>query len=258
MAVLQWRCLFYPAITRDNSKLILNPKLHFTAINRGATMAVLQSRCLFYPAITRDNPTLTLTLTLTLKLPLFPQKTIFKKKSYFRFVNQTQSEKLLWYVLYTAPRAEKKVQIELQKKGFKTFLPVQRTLKQWSDRKKWIEEPLFKSYIFIETELEKNYYDILNTNGIVKFINFEKKPVVVNYREIETIQLLLGYTDGIEATDEVFEIGQKVDVIAGPLLGLNGLLVQKNGSHQFLMELETIHQKILINIPSNFLRIVTE
>ncbi len=173
-------------------------------------------------------------------------------------MNQTQSEKLLWYVLYTAPRAEKKVQIELQKKGFKTFLPVQRTLKQWSDRKKWIEEPLFKSYIFIETELEKNYYDILNTNGIVKFINFEKKPVVVNYREIETIQLLLGYTDGIEATDEVFEIGQKVDVIAGPLLGLNGLLVQKNGSHQFLMELETVHQKILINIPSNFLRIVTE
>ena len=244
--MLQWRCLFYLAITRDNPTLTL----YFTAINRGATIAVF--------VLPGDNSRQS-KLTLTLKLPPCSlPKTIFKKKSYFRLVNQTQSEKLLWYVLYTAPRAEKKVQIELQKKGFKTFLPVQRTLKQWSDRKKWIEEPLFKSYIFIETELEKNYYDILNTNGIVKFINFEKKPVVVNYREIETIQLLLGYTEGIEATDEVFEIGQKVDVIAGPLLGLNGLLVQKNGSHQFLMELETIHQKILINIPSNFLRIVTE
>jgi transcription elongation factor/antiterminator RfaH len=173
-------------------------------------------------------------------------------------VQNIQSEKLLWYVLYTAPRAEKKVQIELQKKGFKIFLPLQRTLKQWSDRKKWVEEPLFKSYIFIETELEKNYYDILNTHGVVKFINFEKKPVVVNYKEIETIQLLLGYTEGMEATEENFDLGQKVEVIAGPLLGLNGLLVQKNGTSHFMMELETIHQKILVNIPSNFLRIVAE
>ncbi len=173
-------------------------------------------------------------------------------------MNQTQSEKLLWYVLYTAPRAEKKVQIELQKKGFKIFLPLQRTLKQWSDRKKWVEEPLFKSYIFIETELEKNYYDILNTHGVVKFINFEKKPVIVNQREIETIQLLLGYTDGMEVTEDIFEIGQKVEVVAGPLIGLNGLLVQKNGNNHFMMELETINQKILINIPANFLRIVSE
>ena len=173
-------------------------------------------------------------------------------------MNQTQSEKPNWYVLYTAPRAEKKVQIELQKKGFKIFLPLQRTLKQWSDRKKWIEEPLFKSYIFIETELEKNYYDILNTHGVVKFINFEKKPVIVNQREIETIQLLLGYTEGMEVTDDIFEIGQKVEVAAGPLIGLDGLLVQKNGNNHFMMELETINQKILINIPANFLRIVTE
>ncbi|MFY8019600.1 MAG: UpxY family transcription antiterminator [Bacteroidia bacterium] len=172
-------------------------------------------------------------------------------------MNQTPSEKLLWYVLYTSPRAEKKVQIELEKKGFKTFLPLQRTLKQWSDRKKWVEEPLFKSYIFIETELEKNYYDILNTPGIVKFINFERKPVVVNVKEIETIRLLMGYTEGIEATEEAFEIGQIVEVIAGPLLGLNGLLVQKNGKSHFMVELEAIHQKILIHIPTNFLRIAS-
>ena len=168
-----------------------------------------------------------------------------------------QSVNSFWYVLYTAPRAEKKVQLELEKKGFKTFLPLQRTLKQWSDRKKWVEEPLFKSYIFIETELEKNYYDILNTPGIVKFINFEKKPVVVNYKEIETIRLLLGYKEGIEATEEVFEIGQIVEVIAGPLLGLSGLLVQKNGKSHFMVELEAIHQKILVHIPTNFLRIVS-
>jgi transcription elongation factor/antiterminator RfaH len=163
-----------------------------------------------------------------------------------------------WYVFYTFSRKEKKIKEYLEKKGVEVFLPLLKIRKQWSDRKKWVEEPLFKSYIFIETELEKNYYDILNTNGIVKFINFEKRPVVVNQKEIETIQLLLGYTEGMEATDENFDIGQKVEVVAGPLLGLNGLLVQKNGNNHFMMELETIHQKILINIPSNFLRIVAE
>ncbi len=55
--MLQQRCLFYPAITRDNPKLTLKLTLYFTAINRGATIALLQSRCIFYPAITRDNPT---------------------------------------------------------------------------------------------------------------------------------------------------------------------------------------------------------
>ena len=70
--------------------------------------------------------------------------------------NNTNTQTARWYLLYTKPRAEKKVALELGLKGYELFLPLQRTLKQWSDRKKWVEEPLFKGYIFIYTVLEKN------------------------------------------------------------------------------------------------------
>ncbi len=63
----------------------------------------------------------------------------------FPMIAENKKENITcWYLLYTNPRAEKKVALELQKKGFEVFLPLQRTLKVWSDRKKWVEEPLFK------------------------------------------------------------------------------------------------------------------
>jgi transcription antitermination factor NusG len=89
------------------------------------------------------------------------------------------------------PAQKKKLPLELQKKGYEVFLPLQKTLKTWSDRKKWVEEPLFKSYLFIETELEANYYTILNTPGIVKFISFQSHPAIVDPREINLVKLLV-------------------------------------------------------------------
>lgn len=159
-----------------------------------------------------------------------------------------------WYVLYTNPRAEKKVDLELRKKGFETFLPIRKTLKQWSDRKKLVEEPLFRSYMFIRIELEKHYYEVLNTIGVVKFISFEKKPVPISDSEIKTIHLILGNFEHIEVTEENLEPGEFVEIIAGPLIGKKGVLLDKKGNHQFALELEGINQKILIKIPLEYLR----
>ncbi len=161
-----------------------------------------------------------------------------------------------WYLLYTNPRAEKKVAEELQMKGFEVFLPLQRTLKVWSDRKKWVEEPLFKSYLFINTQLERNYYQILNTTGIVKFVSFQGSPAKVDQREITMVKLLLGqHSDLIEQSHPVepFLMGEPVTVIAGPLLGIQGKLIATRSGDKMLIELETMQQNILITIPSNFL-----
>ena len=79
-----------------------------------------------------------------------------------------------WYPVYTNPRAEKKAQTALQNKGILTYLPLRRQQKQWSDRKKWVEEPLFKSYIFVYiTEQEQT--EVLMTKGIARFIYFGNK-----------------------------------------------------------------------------------
>ena len=75
-----------------------------------------------------------------------------------------------WYALYTRPRHEKTVYERLSEKEFDTYLPLVKRVSQWKDRKKKIEEPLFKSYLFCNFEY-KYRFDVLETNGIVKIIN---------------------------------------------------------------------------------------
>lgn len=171
-------------------------------------------------------------------------------------VENKKDNNTCWYLLYTNPRAEKKVALELQKKGFEVFLPLQRTLKVWSDRKKWMEEPLFKSYLFIHTELERNYYQILNTTGIVKFVSFQGSPAKVDQREITLVKLLLGNFADLNPVAEPVEAmvpGELVTIIAGPLIGTQGKLIATRSGDKVLIELETMQQNLLITIPSNFL-----
>jgi transcription antitermination factor NusG len=187
-------------------------------------------------------------------------------------MTQERDVKAHWYLLYTNPRFEKKVEAELFKRGYEVFLPMHKTLKHWSDRKKWVEEPLFKSYIFIYTVLEKEYFDILNVTGIVKFVNFENKPAVVDSREIALVRLMLGVVgDKIEVNsiseivnggDEKWEmngvkweVGEEVEVIAGPLIGTKGKLIYKNGNKLLQIELESMQQSLLVSMPVEFVKV---
>src|SRR5690606_37050220 len=90
------------------------------------------------------------------------------------------------------PRAEKRTATELQKRGIKVYLPIQKTLKQWSDRKKWVEEPLFKSYLFVWIS-HREYDTVLQTYGIVRFIFFSGKVAYVPQQQMEFLQQ---YLDG--------------------------------------------------------------
>jgi transcription antitermination factor NusG len=169
-------------------------------------------------------------------------------------INKTQ--KAHWYLLYTKPRAEKKVAVELALKGYECYLPLQRSLKQWSDRKKWVEEPLFKSYLFINTELEKNFYAILNTPGVVKFVNFERQPAVVDVRELELVKRLMGEVDIHFSSIELdsMQLGDEVEIIAGPLIGHRGRLGKIQGPNKVILTLSSIQQGLAVTLPSEFIR----
>ena len=71
-----------------------------------------------------------------------------------------------WWALYTKPRHEKKAKLEIEKKGITVYLPLNRVLRQWSDRKKWIEEPLFPGYIFIHGDAVERHQAV-QSNGVV-------------------------------------------------------------------------------------------
>ena len=97
-----------------------------------------------------------------------------------------KAEKTPWYALYVHSRAEKKVYERLVEMGMEAYLPLITRMKQWSDRMKKVEEPLFKSYLFVRSD-EKNHYEILSIPGVTKFVTFEKKAVVVPENQINAV-----------------------------------------------------------------------
>jgi transcription antitermination factor NusG len=103
--------------------------------------------------------------------------------------------KMQWYAVYTKPRWEKKVYALLLEQGMQAYCPLNKVRKKWSDRVKWVEEPLFKSYVFVKldaTEMTK----VRMVNGVVNFVYWLGKPAVVRDNEIETIRKFLNdYTE---------------------------------------------------------------
>ncbi|MBK6963976.1 MAG: UpxY family transcription antiterminator [Bacteroidales bacterium] len=162
---------------------------------------------------------------------------------------------LQWYACYTKPRAEKVVHQRLVHSEIESYLPVQRTRRKWSDRIKWVDEPLFRSYIFVRVNVP-DFIKVLQTEGIVRFITFERKAVPIPETQIEAIRMLLGQGVELEVTTERIKPGQAIEVQAGPLMGIRGELVEYRGNRKVLVRLGEIGQGILVTIgPESLLRI---
>jgi len=132
-----------------------------------------------------------------------------------------------WHALYVRSRFEKKVYDQLCDMGIKAYLPLIERVKQWSDRRKKVEEPLFQSYLFVCNN-EKEHLDITSLSGVVRFVTFEHEPVVVPESEIVAIK---HYIDDYEQDkeemamrNEDLKIGQLVRITHGPMQGLIGRL----------------------------------
>lgn len=155
-----------------------------------------------------------------------------------------------WYALYVKSRAEKKVLTQLEEQGVEAFLPLVTRIKQWSDRKKKVEEPLFRSYVFVHST-EKEHYPILNVYGVVRFVTFEHKAVVVPDNQIIAIKRYIDdfkeEEDNLKNTE--LKEGQMVRIIAGPLTGLTGQLKSVKNKKYLIVYIEAVGQYIPVNIP---------
>ncbi len=158
-----------------------------------------------------------------------------------------------WYAIYTKPRTEKKALIELEEKGIETYLPIFKTLRQWSDRKKWVEEPLFKSYIFVKVS-EKEYYDAINIFHTVRYITFEGKAVPIPQQQIEAIKVYITQEENLNIDMSSYKSGQAVRIIEGPMKGLQGTLVRVTGQNKVRIEIDGVGKAVYINIPGAYIR----
>jgi len=163
-----------------------------------------------------------------------------------------------WLVVYTRSRAEKKVELELQIKEIESFLPMQKKLRQWKDRKKWVEMPLMSGYCFVHIT-RKEYDLVLQTNNVVCYVRFEGKAAVVPDRQIDALkQMLKQYDFEVNVTTENFARGTKVEVIDGPMIGLRGELIKARGKNKFIIRFNQINSVVSVEIPADHLSLLPE
>ena len=162
-----------------------------------------------------------------------------------------------WYAAYTNPRAERKVFEQLRKRDIEVFLPVHNVLKQYKNRKKKVEEVLFKSYIFVRIT-SKSYLEVLNIKGVVRFVSFEGKPFPVPENQIEIVKRIISNEVVFNVEDTVYSKGDKVEIIEGPLKGLKGDLVNIKGNYKVAMVLDNLHKTIFVDIDQRCLRSLIE
>ncbi|MDN3686540.1 UpxY family transcription antiterminator [Cyclobacterium jeungdonense] len=167
------------------------------------------------------------------------------------------TEKLHWYVMYTAPRAEKKVAQRLKEKDFRVYLPIIEEIRQWSDRKKKVQKPLFNGYLFVHTSKER-LWESLQVSGAVKFINFSGEHAVVQQNEIDAIQRVIETGVAVEVDTGNIEQGEKVHILGGPLQGLTGECIQKSNQDYFIIRIPSINQSMLVKVPRKFLEVIRE
>ncbi|MBK5246932.1 MAG: UpxY family transcription antiterminator [Peptostreptococcaceae bacterium] len=163
-----------------------------------------------------------------------------------------------WYAVYVKSRTEKKAQAELQFKEIETFLPLQRKLRQWSDRKKWVEMPLISGYLFVRIG-RKEHDAVLQSNYVVSYVRFEGSAAIIPDNQIDYLKMMLQHENlEIEITRERLEPGQIIEIIAGPMIGLQGKLVKIKGKNKVAIVLEQLGYSALIEILSEDIRVLEE
>ncbi|NHE55617.1 UpxY family transcription antiterminator [Cyclobacterium plantarum] len=167
------------------------------------------------------------------------------------------TEKYNWYVMYTAPRAEKKVAQRLKEKGTEVYLPIIEELRQWSDRKKKVQRPLFNGYLFVYTSKER-LWEALQISGAVKFINFSGEHAVVHQNEIDTIQRIIETGVAVEVDTDDIDTGEQVKILGGALQGFQGECIQKSNQDYFIIRIPSINQSMLVKVSRKFLEVIKQ
>lgn len=157
-----------------------------------------------------------------------------------------------WYVIYTRSRFEKKVEEDLNKNNIEAYCPKRWVEKQWSDRKKMVEEPLFRSYVFVKM-MEHQKYDILNTNGVVKFVQFKGDLAKIREEEIDHIKAILNQYDHNQLLIDQLEVNQMVTIGSGAFIDRQGRVLESKGN-KIVILLEELGIRIEVDQGKNILQ----
>lgn len=156
-----------------------------------------------------------------------------------------------WMAIYTAPRAEKKVRERLEDKEIESYLPLKKVKRQWSDRTRIVEVPVISSYVFVKC-CDQKRREVLQTNGALNFVFYRGRPAVIRDEEMKRMWKFLSDYEYMDLEVVRLELGQKVNIEAGPLKGKSGEVLYAKGTKVGL-RLESLGLQIKAEVEGSLL-----
>ena len=169
---------------------------------------------------------------------------------------QPAVDQLSWFALHVNSRKVNWIAAHLLGQGYQCFLPKYKALRQWSDRKKEIELPLFPGYIFSRFDPLQRL-PILKTPGVLQIVGYRRTPVPIDEQEIQAIQRMTA--SGLPRQPWPYlEIGDQVRVTAGALRGLEGILVSHKGNHRLVLSVSLLQRSVAVELDSSAVQSLRE
>lgn len=162
-----------------------------------------------------------------------------------------------WYLVYTRPRQENKVVNYLSQKQINHFLPKVKTVRQWHDRKKVVNMPLFPSYVFVNLSSEKDFYNVLNVDGVCSYVKHCNKAVIVPDNILLQMDLFVQNGEQISVSEYCFQAGQNLQIENGSLTGLSCEVVQFDGKDKILVRVDLLNRNLLVDLPLKYLSLMS-
>lgn len=158
-----------------------------------------------------------------------------------------------WYVIYTQSRAEKKTANRLKELGYEIYCPLQEEVRQWSDRRKKVKVPVFRSYVFIQLDnYSKECVEVLQTPGVVRFLWWLGKPAIVRDAEMDNLQQFLEeYKD--TAIRVTYHKGEMVEIKQGPFKEYKGTIIDMD-RRKAVLHLESLGLTLRVQLPLTMLK----
>jgi len=163
-----------------------------------------------------------------------------------------------WYAIYTRANSEKKLFENLCKKNIECYLPVRKVLKYFCDRKKWVEEPLFRGYIFVKVSY-REFFEVLNTTGAVCYISFGGRAQSIPEVQINNVKTFLAQSESeITVSYDRIQKGESVEILYGSFKGIQGEVVSILGQSRLLIRIDSMNCSLYANIAKEEVMPLTE
>ena len=151
-----------------------------------------------------------------------------------------------WHALYTAPRHEKSVADQLNRRGISCFLPVYRSTRRWKDRRKELAMVLFPGYVFVRV-VPQDRVQVLQLRGVVRLVTFNGRPVALPEQEIELLRSRLSGARAMEP-HPYLRVGKRIRVRRGPLQGLEGIIVRVKDRCRLVFSIDLIMRSVAVEV----------